>query len=162
MKENKWICECWPSWVTEWLLLFLSSPEHLLRPWGVSPRAAESIPPQRLHSSGAMQPGLVWFTRPLSAQKPRQRCLLAPEPPHPQHQQAQRQTHSDRGAWRSRGDEVPNWVSVPVLQRLPGGGLRSDGPPAPERGGGSNHGISTAMCDLTDCVSAPLLMHRKQ
>lgn len=108
-----------------------------------------------------MQPDRVWFSWPLSAQESRQRCLLAPEPPHPQYHQAERQTGSHRWARRSGEGGFSNWVPVPVLQRLSGRGLRSDGPSTPERGGGSNRGVSTAMCDLTDYSSAPLLMRHK-
>lgn len=65
--------------------LFNFSPDHLLQPECLSSKSAESIPPQRLHGSRAMQPVFVWFSRSLSAQKSRQRRLLASEPPEPQY-----------------------------------------------------------------------------
>lgn len=48
------------------------SPDQLLHPECVSPESAESIPPQRLHGSRAMQSEPVCVSWPLSAQKSRQ------------------------------------------------------------------------------------------
>lgn len=74
--------------------LTLFCPDHLLQPECLPSNSAESIPPQRLHGSRAVQPLFVWFSRPLPAQNSRQRRLLASEPRDPQYPQ--------RG-WQAKG-----------------------------------------------------------
>ena len=150
-------------WVMNWpqsLSLSLSlSPGHLLWSECVSSRNTESIPPQRLHGSRAVQPDPVRFSWPLPAQKFRQWRLLASESPHPQHHQAKRQAVGHWWAGRQGQDELSGRLSVPVLQRLSGGHLQSDWPSAPKRDGYSGQDISTAVCCLTDRLCAPLLKH---
>lgn len=139
-----------------WTQTFVSSPDQLLQPWCVSAGSVESIPPQRLHGSRAMQPDLVWFSRSMPAQKPRQQCLLAPGPPLPQHLQAGRQADSHRWARWSGEEEFSDGVPVPVLQRLSGSRLQSDRPGSPKKHGSWNCSLSSAVCRLAHHLYSPL------
>lgn len=128
------------------------SPDQLLQPECVSAEPTESIPPQCLHGSRAMQPDFVWLSWPLPAQKSRQRSLLASEPSDSHHHQSERQAEGHGPARRGRKDEISNRVWLPVLQWLWRRGLwevkSSIWSPPP---------ISAAVCDLTDYLSAALL-----
>ncbi|TNM88762.1 hypothetical protein fugu_005016 [Takifugu bimaculatus] len=86
------------------------------------------------------------------AQKPGQRRLPAPEPPHAHHHQPQREAAGHRPTGGGGDVEASGRVSMPVLQRLRRGGLRPHGRSV---AGGPSAGA--AVCDLADHLSAPLL-----
>lgn len=127
-------------------------PGQLLRPVRVSAEPPQSIPPQCLHGGGAVQPGPVRFPWPLPAQKPGQRRLPAPEPPHPHHQHSGREAAGQRRAGRGGEVQARRRVSLPVLQRLPRGALRARGR---SLWGGASVGAS--VCGPADHRSVPLL-----
>lgn len=131
--------------------------DHLLQPGCLSSGHTGSVPPECLHGGRAVQPGSVWFPRPLPAQKLRQWRLPPSQPRHPQLQAPERQADGDRGARRRGQGSFSRRLSVPVLQRVSGGGLRRERPAAPTRGGRSSRDVDFAASYLTVRLCAPLL-----